>query len=114
MFSNDSFDLQRNNYTFNLKEILKNCTIEGTTKVTLNSYNKSKVATATISIKNFDQKDYSKAVEVLKWEEKKRDLSLVEHINAILLGMLRALAMLGSDGKEGTFIRGIDVGERNV
>jgi hypothetical protein len=44
---------------------------------------------------------------VLKWEEKKRNLSLAEHINVILLGLLRALAMLGSDGKEGNYIRGI-------
>lgn len=53
-------------------------------------------------------------MEVLKWEEKKRDLSLVEHINVVLLGLLRALAMLGSDGKEGNYIRGLEVGERSV
>lgn len=107
IFSNDSYDLNRSNYTINLTEILKTCSFTGTSKITLNSYDKNKINTGSIYIKSFDQKDYSKAVEVLKWDEKKRNLSLAEHINVILLGILRALAMLGSDGKDGNFIRGL-------
>ena len=46
-------------------------------------------------------------MEVLSWEEKKRDLTLAEHINIILLSILRALIMAGSEGKDGGYIRGL-------
>jgi hypothetical protein len=39
---------------------------------------------------------------------------LVEHINVILLGILRALVMIGSEGKDGDYLRGIEIGKREV
>lgn len=65
-------------------------------------------------LKNFDKKDYSRVMEILSWEEKKKDLTLAEHINIILLGILRALVMAGSEGKDGGYIRGIETGKREV
>ena len=63
-------------------------------------------------LKNFDQKDYSKALEILEWKEEKRSLDLVEHINIILLGFLRAVIM--ADNKDAGYIRGVEIGKRNV
>ena len=104
MYSNDSFDLKKNNYTLNMKEALKNCTIEGSNKITI--WDKQSNAQKTsILLSGFDQKDYSKVLEILKWEEKKRDLSLVEHINVILLGLMRIVFM--ADRRDATAIRGI-------
>lgn len=88
-----------------MKEALKSCTIDGSNRLTLQS-GKTKESSS-ILLKNFDKYDYSKVMEVLSWEEKKRDLTLAEHINIILLGILRALIMAGSEGKDGGYIRGL-------
>ena len=85
MYSNDSFS--KENYHLDMKAILKRCTIEGSTKVTLYSENKQKQRSS-ILIKNFDQKDYSRVMEVIKWEESRRSLDLVEHVNSFCLSML--------------------------
>jgi hypothetical protein len=37
IYSNDSFDQKKNNYILNMKEALKSCTIEGSTKISLYS-----------------------------------------------------------------------------
>ena len=64
MYSNDAF--QKDNYQLNMKEALKNCIIEGSTKVTLyEELNKDKKS---ILVKNFDQKNYSKVMEIIKWD----------------------------------------------
>ena len=35
MYSNDSFNLKKNNYVLNLREALKSCKIEGSNRITL-------------------------------------------------------------------------------
>lgn len=92
MYSNDAF--QKDNYQLNIKDALKNCIIEGSTKVTLyEELNKEKKS---ILVKNFDQKNYSKVMEIIKWDEKRRSLDLVEHINSFFLSLLEALVTIGS------------------
>lgn len=39
---------------------------------------------------------------------------MAEHINVIFLGLLRALVMIGSEGKDGQYLRGIQIGKRDV
>lgn len=53
-------------------------------------------------------------MEILTWQENKRSLTLPEHINVIFLSLLRALVMIGSEGKDGGYIRGLEVGKRDV
>jgi hypothetical protein len=59
MYSNDAF--QKNNYQLNMKDILKSCTIEGSTRVTLYSDDRNKKRSS-ILIKNFDQMNYGKVM----------------------------------------------------
>lgn len=63
MYSNDSFN--KENYFFDMKKALKNCIIEGSHKVTLFTEDNGKKSS--ILIKNFDQKNYSKVMEIIKW-----------------------------------------------
>lgn len=35
MYSNDSYNLKKNNYSINIREVLKSCTLDGSNKITL-------------------------------------------------------------------------------
>jgi hypothetical protein len=59
MYSNDSF--KKDNYVLDMKSILKNCSIEGSHKITLYTEDRNKKRSS-ILIKNFDQKNYSKVM----------------------------------------------------
>ena len=61
MYSNDSFNLKKNNYTINIREALKNCTLDGSNKITLWTEDRQKQKHS-VNLKNFDQKDYSRAL----------------------------------------------------
>jgi hypothetical protein len=74
MYSNDSF--KKENYILDMKTILKKCFIEGSHKVTLYTEDKNKQRSS-ILIKNFDQKNYSKVMEVIRWDENRRKLDIV-------------------------------------
>ena len=90
---------------------MKNCTLDGSNRLTLWTKDKKK-KTHSIALKNFDQKDYSKALEIMNWKENKSSLTLAEHINVILLGFLRTILM--ADRQDASFIRGVEVGKREV
>jgi hypothetical protein len=64
IYSNDAF--KKENYILNMNNALKTCTIEGSTKITLYSEDSSKQRSS-ILLKNFDQKDYSRVLEILNW-----------------------------------------------
>ena len=64
IYSNDAF--KKENYIMNMNNVLKTCNIEGSTKITLYSDDSNKQR-STILLKNFDQKDYSRVLEILKW-----------------------------------------------
>lgn len=49
-----------------MNNVLKKCTIEGSTKITLYSEDSQKQRSS-ILLKNFDQKDYSRVLEILNW-----------------------------------------------
>jgi hypothetical protein len=102
MYSNDSY--KKENFILDMKKILKNCQIEGSHKVTLYSEDSKR---SSILVKNFDQQNYSKVMEIIKWEESRRSLSLVEHINVFFLSVLEGLIALGSEGKQVGHIRGV-------
>jgi len=68
MYSNDNFNLTKNNYVLNMNEVLKNCTIEGSHKLTLWSESPSRQKYE-IKLKNFDQRDFSKVLEIMQWKE---------------------------------------------
>ena len=103
IYSNDTFNMKKDNYKINMNDALKRCMIEGSSKITLGEGEKN-----TILLKNFDNKDYSRVLDVLSWTEERRSLSLTEHINAFFLSILRAIVMIGSTGKDdGSYIRGL-------
>jgi hypothetical protein len=54
MYSNDSFS--KENYTLDVKKVLKHGKIEGNTKITINEGNKS------VLVRGFDQQDYSRVM----------------------------------------------------
>lgn len=111
MYSNDSF--KKENYVLDMNKILKNCSIEGSHKVTLyTDDNKNK--RSSILIKNFDQKNYSKVMEIIKWDEKRRRLDFVEHLNVFFLSLLEAIITIGSEGRQVGHIQGIEIGKRDV
>ena len=68
MYSNDTMDISKDNYHLSFNDALKHGTITGSSKIVL-SDGKSK-----ISLKNFDQKNYAKVMQIFKWEEKKHHL----------------------------------------
>ena len=43
----------------------------------------------------------------MRWDEQKRDLSFSEHVNVVCLSLLRALATIGRDDLDYTYLRGI-------
>ena len=63
-------------------------------------------------MKNVDKIDFSPALDVFKWETKKRDLTLFENLTAFFLSLLRGVATIGVKDQNVTFLRGIDVGTR--
>lgn len=67
IYSNDAFDPKKNNYILNMKEVLKSCNIDGSTKIALYSDGANNQR-STILLRNFDQKDYSRVLEILSWE----------------------------------------------
>lgn len=80
MYSNDSFS--KENYTVDVNKVLRHGKIEGSTKISINEGNKS------VLVRNFDQKDYSRVMEIIKWEENRRKMDLLEHLSSFFLSVL--------------------------
>lgn len=80
MYSNDSFS--KENYTVDVNKVLRYGKVEGSTKISINEGNKS------VLVRNFDQKDYSRVMEIIKWEENRRKMDLLEHLSSFFLSVL--------------------------
>jgi hypothetical protein len=65
-------------------------------------------------VKNVDKIDFSQALDIFRWENKKRDLTLFENLTSFLLAALRGIATVAIKDQNVTFLRGIDVGAREV
>lgn len=65
-------------------------------------------------VKNVDKIDFSSALDIFRWENKKRDLTLYENLTVFLLAALRGIATVGVKDPNVTFLRGIEVGTREV
>ncbi len=60
-----------------------------------------------ILVKNVDKIDFSPALDIIRWENKKRDLTLFENLTAFFLAALRGVATVGVKDQNVTFLRGI-------
>lgn len=78
------------------------------TKITLNE------GAHGVLVKNVDKIDFSSALDILRWENKKRDLTLFENLTAFFLAALRGIATVGVKDQNVTFLRGIEIGTREV
>lgn len=63
-------------------------------------------------MKNVDKIDFSSALDIFRWENKKRDLTLTENLTVFFLSVLRGIATIGVNDPNVTFLRGIDIGTR--
>ena len=75
-------------------------------KITLNE------GFSSVWIKNMDKIDFSPALDILKWENRKRDLTVFENLTALFLAILRGVAVIGVRDRDVTFLRGIEIGTR--
>lgn len=53
-------------------------------------------------------------MQIIKWEEKRRSLDIIEHITAFFLSIIEALVTIGSERRQAPHIKGIQVGKRDV
>ena len=68
-----------------------------------------------ITISNYDQADYSRILDILRWDNKKRRLTFGERFESLMLSYLRAVGTLViADTNRPGYLRGIDVGTREV
>ncbi len=107
IFSNESSDDSSKNYRINLHEV-KGSDFMYNDKIILKENGHK------ILIKNVDKIDFSSALDIFRWENKKRDLSWYENLTVPFLSALRGLATLGVKDSNVTFLRGINVGTREV
>ena len=101
IFSNESYDLTKKDYNINLREVLKGSDFLYNTKITLNEGGNG------VLVKNVDKIDFSSALDIFRWENKKRDLSLYENLTVFFLAALRGIATVGIKDPNVTFLRGI-------
>ena len=68
-----------------------------------------------VTINNYDQADYSRILEITRWDNKKRRLTFGEKLESLMLSYFRAIGTLvvADTGRPG-YLRGIDVGTREV
>ena len=100
------YDVKKKDYNINLREVLKGSDFSYSTKISLNQGINS------VLVKNVDKIDFSSALDIFKWENKKRDLTLFENLTSFFLSVLRGAATIGIKDPNVTFLRGIDVGTR--
>jgi hypothetical protein len=112
IYSNDEFDLGKNNYQFNLKRLLKFCSID--IKRSIGIGDKLKPTFEGLLINGFDQSNYERVIEVLNWDEDRRCLTIFEHIKVLLLSVIRALSLFGPSREDGSAIRGLEIGVRKI
>jgi hypothetical protein len=108
IFSNESYDINKKDFNINLKDVLKGSDFQYSTKITLNE------GLNGVLVKNVDKIDFSSALDIFKWENKKRSLTLFENLTAFLLSALRGIAAVGIKDPNVTFLRGIEIGTREV
>lgn len=106
IYSNESYDLSKKDYNINLREVLKGSDFSYNTRITLNE------GANGILVKNVDKIDFSSALDIFRWENKKRDLSLYENLTVLFLSILRGAATIGIKDPNVTFLRGIEIGTR--
>lgn len=63
-------------------------------------------------MKNVDKIDFSSALDIFRWENKKRELTITENLTVFFLSVLRGIATIGVNDPNVTFLRGIDIGTR--
>lgn len=91
-----------------MNEVLKGSSLVFSPKITLNE------GYSSVWIKNIDKIDFSPALEILKWENKRRDLTVFENLTALFLAVLRGAALISVKDRDLTFLRGIEIGKREV
>lgn len=58
-------------------------------------------------MKNVDKIDFSSALDIFRWDNKKRDLTFTENLTVFFLSVLRGVATIGVKDPNVTFLRGI-------
>ncbi len=101
IFSNESYDMNKKDFNINLKDVLKGSDFQYSTKITLNEGSNG------VLVKNVDKIDFSSALDIFKWENKKRSLTLFENLTVFFLSALRGIATVGVKDPNVTFLRGI-------
>ncbi len=91
-----------------MNEVLKGSNLVFNPKITLNE------GFSSVWIKNIDKIDFSPALEIFRWENKKRDLTVFENFTAFSLAVLRGVAVIGVRDRDVTFLKGIEIGTREV
>ena len=68
-----------------------------------------------VTVSNYDQVDYSRILDITRWDNRKRRLTFTEKLEVLMLSYFRALGTLviTDTGRPG-YLRGIDVGTREV
>ena len=107
MYSNETFDTNKKDYIIDLKEIALNSDIRFHESFFL-KLNKAKV-----HVRSYDQINYGPALEINKWENKRRSLNLTEKLHVLMLAYLRGIGTLVINNEQRpTFLRGIEIGTR--
>ncbi len=101
MYSNDSYDANKRDFNINLREILKGSYFTYNTKITIND------GGSRVLVKNIDKIDFSSALDIFRWENNRRSLSLYENLTVFFLAALRGIATVGIHDPNVTFLRGI-------
>lgn len=93
--------MNKKDFNINLKDVLKGSDFQYSTKITLNEGSNG------VLVKNVDKIDFSSSLDIFKWENKKRSLTLFENLTVFLLSALRGIATVGVKDPNVTFLRGI-------
>jgi len=108
IYSNESYDLEKKDYNINLSEVLKGSNLVFNPNITLNE------GFSSVLVKNIDKIDFSPALDIIRWENKRRDLTVFENLTAFFMAVLRGVVVVGVRDRDVTFLRGIEIGEREV
>ena len=108
MYSNEYYDAHKKDFNINLREVLKGSDFTYNTKITINDVNSG------VLVKNIDKIDFSSALDIFRWENNRRSLNLYENLTVFFLAALRGVATVGIKDPNVTFLRGIEVGTREV
>jgi hypothetical protein len=91
----------------NFKSILNKAEIQFNPSFIINGHRKG------LSVQNYDKADYSRILDIIKWENKKRRLNLSEKFQVLMLSYFRAVGTLViPDTRRPGHLKGIEIGMR--